>query len=180
MYTICSLLRLMLLLDKSSLPPSLSSPVCYGYLGSMGEHRPSKSVEAEPRGVPSVPHTRSPQYVLSSVNLGTYSERRWGNRWSSFHHLSSTTRHHQTVANWSFRFPPTHPDIKPSKFFRVLPRNPRRHLSMGAVSVAFLGGFLYIIPTTSRYRIENCALFKVVEVDGYICEALHPTSLSPS
>ena len=34
--------------------------------------------------------------------------------------------------------------------------------------------------TTSRYRIEDCTLFKVVEVDGYICEALHPTSPSPS
>jgi len=34
--------------------------------------------------------------------------------------------------------------------------------------------------TTSCYRIENCSLFKVVEVDGYICEALDPASPSPS
>ena len=34
--------------------------------------------------------------------------------------------------------------------------------------------------TTSCYRIESCSLFKVVEVDGYICEALDPASPSPS
>ena len=32
----------------------------------------------------------------------------------------------------------------------------------------------------SRHRIENCTMFKVVEVDGYICEALCPTRPSPS
>ena len=32
----------------------------------------------------------------------------------------------------------------------------------------------------SRHRIDDCTMFKVVEVDGYICQALHPTSPSPS
>lgn len=32
----------------------------------------------------------------------------------------------------------------------------------------------------SCYRIDNCSLFKVVEIDGYICQTLHPTSPSPS
>ena len=36
-----------------------------------------------------------------------------------------------------------------------------------------------MISMVSRYRID-CNLFKVVEFDGYICQALHPTSPSPS
>ena len=31
-----------------------------------------------------------------------------------------------------------------------------------------------------RYRIDDCTMFKVVEVDGYICQALNLTSPSPS
>ena len=48
---------------------------------------------------------------------------------------------------------------------------------MGAVSGLFLVG--RDIDDVVR-RIESCSMFKVVEVDGYICEALHPTSPSPS
>jgi len=31
-----------------------------------------------------------------------------------------------------------------------------------------------------RYRIDGCTMFKIVKVDGYICQALHPASPSPS
>ena len=34
--------------------------------------------------------------------------------------------------------------------------------------------------TMSWYRVDDCSLFKVVEVDGYVCQTLHPTSPSPS
>ena len=37
-----------------------------------------------------------------------------------------------------------------------------------------------MISMVSRHRIDDCTMFKVVEVDGYICQALHPTSPSPS
>jgi hypothetical protein len=37
-----------------------------------------------------------------------------------------------------------------------------------------------MISMVSCYRIDDCNLFKVVVVDGYICQALHPTSPSPS
>jgi hypothetical protein len=37
-----------------------------------------------------------------------------------------------------------------------------------------------MVLTMSFYRIDNCNLFKVVEIDGYICQALDPTSPSPS
>ena len=43
-----------------------------------------------------------------------------------------------------------------------------------------LGGLGYMTLTMSRYRVYDCALFKVVEVDGCICEDLHPTSPSLS
>lgn len=51
---------------------------------------------------------------------------------------------------------------------------------MGTVSKLFSDGFGYPTLAMLRYRVERCTMFKVVEIDGYICEALDVTSPSPS
>jgi len=48
------------------------------------------------------------------------------------------------------------------------------------VNFFFLGRSGDVTLVVPCYRIDDCSLFKVVEVDGYICEALPPTSPSPS